>query len=215
MLQFVREIPIRVSLQGTLSSRRGFLFYLAAGFAAQSGEVDALSGMSVNLTSVDQWLGILRQEIEGTVFTSPGEILNHGFADLMAVVRLRLTELAEKDGVKVVSLCFREERGWSYRWTSSMSPEHQLFSYFQFAELLTPGTAAQLLKVELQWLRAYGCESDYQHEGLMLMKTTQPAKGLEELLTVLRALKGHSLSSGTRLQDLRVHLVAESMSLEV
>lgn len=215
MLQFVREIPIRISIQGTLSSRRGFLFYLAAGFAPQSGAVDPLSGMSVNLTSVDQWLASLKQELEGSAFTSAGETLNHGFADLMAVVRLRLTELAEQEGVRVVSLAFREERGWSYRWNSSMSPEQQLFSYSQFLELVPAAATSELLKVELEWLRAHGCEFEYQHEGLMLMKTTLGANGLEPLLTALRSLKGRSLPSGTRLNAIRVHVLAESLTLEI
>ena len=50
MLQLIRETPIRVVSEGTLSSRRGFLFYIAAGF---SKEVDPLSGMSVDLVQVD------------------------------------------------------------------------------------------------------------------------------------------------------------------
>ncbi len=102
MLQLVREIPIYTTIQGALSSRRGFLFHLSAGF---SHEVDPLSGMSVNLVKVDEWLWRLKKNLEKDVFVSETESLNHTFAEIMAVTRLNLLEETEKKKKKKASLC--------------------------------------------------------------------------------------------------------------
>lgn len=159
MLQFVREIPIRIVIEGASSARRGFLFYLAAGFFK---EIDPLSGMSVDLVLVDQWLASLKKDLEQTVFITPGdavvresfsneaslressiwggssnksaESFSHSFAEIMSVSRLNLIEKAEKYGASLKSLRFREERGWSFSWDSAQSPEEMVFSCSLYLE---------------------------------------------------------------------------------
>lgn len=211
MLQFIREIPIRVEVQETLSLRRGFLFYLAAGF---SKDVDSQSGMSANLMSVDSWLQRLRADLEGTVFVLGTKNLNHAYAEVMAVARLNLIEKAEKEGVTLVSLRFREERGWSFFWSSSMSPGDMIFSFPHYLESLPRSEPFDLLKVYLQWHRTQGCEADYQHEGFKLMKTlaAQPAQGVHESL---RTFVGKKLESGSFLGSIRVEHLGEGFSLEL
>lgn len=214
MLQFVREIPLRIVLQGTPSSRRGFLFHLAAGFAPKSGTVDPLSGMSVNLMAVDAWLGELKKELEESVFTSPTESLNHALAEVMAVTRLRLAELAESENVMLGSLYFREERGWSYSWDLHQSPEEQRFTYSHYLEFLPKTKPFRLLRFDLSWQRQHSCEADYQHEGFKLMKTLRGAT-LEELLSQAAQFKGRVVGAGTRLTSVELHDLSGGFSLQL
>lgn len=214
MLQFVREIPIRITLQGTLSSRRGFLFHLAAGFAPKDGHIDPLSGMSVNLMDVDRWLGALKAEFERDLFVSKSASLNHALAEVMAVARLKLAENAEGAGAALHSLTFREERGWSFQWNLHQSPEEQRFVYSHFLELVPKNQTCELVRLDFSWHRVFDCEAEYQHEGFRLLKGLS-LSGLDDLLFRLQELKGHTLSSGTCLEDISVHLLAQNVRLTI
>lgn len=200
MLQFVREIPIRMVIQGALSSRRGFLFHLAAGF---SHDIDPLSGMSINLVKVDEWLWKLKKNLEKDVFISETESLNHSFAEIMAVTRLSLLEEVEKEKAELTSLHFREERGWSFAWNSAMSPQEMIFQNSHYIESLPREGHFDLLRVHLEWRRQPHCEADYAHESFLLLKSLTHTTA-EDLHKKAAALVGHQLESGTSLQ--RVHL---------
>lgn len=212
MLQFVRRIPIRILMQGALSSRRGFLFHLAAGFSPSHGQVDPLSGMSVNLVAVDQWLTELKAELERNVFISPTESLHHSLAEVMAVVRLNLAERAEEEKVQLASLCFEEERGWRCAWNAQQSPEELRLSYSHYLEFLPKEGAFELLRLDLTWCRTLGCEEDFQREGFKLVKALQ-ASTLDDLLLQAASLKGRILASGSCLESVTVCLLAEASTL--
>lgn len=201
MLQFVREIPLRIVLQGASSERRGFLFYVSAGF---SKPLDPLSGMTVNLMHVDEWLQDLKSCLEKDVLVSKTDHLSHAFAELMAITRLNLTEKAEKEKATLISLQFREERSWSFSWDHKQSPEEMTFTYSHFLEAF-PKFPEQfdLLKLDFSWKRIANSEMDFRHEGFKILKDLTPKTHLElreslqkkvgnELLSVAI----HYLSSG-------------------
>ena len=93
-----------------------------------------MSGMTVNLMLVDQWLGQLKASLEKDIFISKSDSLNHAFAEILAVTRLNLIEQAEKEQATLVSLSFREERGWGFSWDHQMSPENMRIHHSQFLE---------------------------------------------------------------------------------
>lgn len=224
MLQFVREIPIRIVIEGASSVRRGFLFYLAAGFHK---EIEPLSGMSADLVMVDQWLGTLKKDLEQSPFkalhknslengmasspdTSLGTI-NHSLAEIMAVTRLNLMEKAEKEGVVLKSLRFREERGWSFSWNSAQSSEEMIFSHTYYLETFTKTAGFDLLKVTFSWARRQGCEFDYYRESLRLLKVCQ-SRPFKNLHKELNAVLGSKLPSGSFLNSIEVNHLGEQFS---
>ncbi|XGC79681.1 hypothetical protein ACES2L_10110 [Bdellovibrio bacteriovorus] len=209
MLQFIREIPIRIVLQGALSNRRGFLFYLSAGF---SGEVDPLSGMTVNLMAVDQWLAELKEDLEESLFISPTESLTHAFAEIMAVCRLNLVEKAEKEQVELISLTFREERAWSFSWNKNISPEEMFFTYSHYLESLSTAERFDLLKIDFQWLRVSGCEEDLQHEGFKILKSVSHKPAIELTQKLTENIE-YLLESGSHLKAISVHYLGEGFSV--
>ncbi|NUN07165.1 MAG: hypothetical protein HUU57_15575 [Bdellovibrio sp.] len=200
MLQFVREIPIRIVIQGALSARRGFLFHLAAGF---SGEVDPLSGMSVNLMLLDEWLWQLKKDLEQDIFQATSESFNHTFAEIMAIARLRLTEKAEEQGVRLASLVFREERGATFSWDLGLPPEQMQFTSFQFIECVPRDGQFQLLRLGFTWLRLQSCEADYAHESFRILKTLSFGD-VAGLYARLSGFLGMRLDSGSSLLKVSV-----------
>nr|WP_295905977.1 hypothetical protein [uncultured Bdellovibrio sp.] len=209
MLQFVREVPIRIVIQGALSSRRGFLFHLAAGF---SHDIDPLSGMSVNLMFVDEWLWKLKKDLEKDPFISSRESFNHAFAEVMAVTRLNLTQNAAELGVTLSSLTFREERGWSFSWNSAQAPEEMTFQYKHYIESMPKEGACDLVRVAFDWERVQGCEADYQHEGFLLLKPIAN-KDSEVLREELAKVVGHVLPSGSTLKNVQIEYLGENYRL--
>ena len=205
MLQFVREIPIRIVLQGTPSSRRGFLFHMAAGFSPQSGHIDPLSGMSVNLVHVDSWLAEVKAQAE----LSPCANLN----DMLQEFRVRLSDKALLQGASLSSLVLREERGWSLSWNSSDPARGVRWTYSHYLELLPLAGSFELVRVDLTWLRPSSCDTDLQYEGFKIMKSLQSTSGLPQLLEVLRPFKGMSLETGCVLQEVRVRLSSQYIFL--
>ncbi|MNJ94631.1 hypothetical protein D3C87_123330 [compost metagenome] len=208
MLQFVRQIPIQIVIAKALSERRGFLFYVAAGF---SKEVDPLSGMTVNLMKVDEWLQTLKEELEESLFISETESLNHAFAEVMAVIRLNLAEQAETEGASLTSLTLKEERGWSLSWSHSMSPEEMLISRTHYLESFS-STSWDLIKLHLKWLRHSGCEADYAHEGFKLLRSIK-TESSSLLFSELKKLVGTKLSSGSALQSIEMEYPGKKYSL--
>lgn len=210
MLQFVREIPISIILEGASSARRGFLFHLAAGF---SKDINPLSGMTVNLMLVDQWLGELRASLEKDVFSSKSESLSHAFAEILAVTRLNLVEQAEKEQATLVSLSFREERGWRFSWNHKLSPEQMLVSYSQFLEAFVHERENfALLKAEFEWLRVANCETDFSHESFKIVKNLS-VKSFAELSEALSLKKGQRVQSGSRLDSITIHHLTQGYHL--
>lgn len=205
MLQFVREIPIRIVLQETPSSRRGFLFHVAAGFARQDGQIDPLSGMSVNLMHVDSWLAELKTQAEQNPCTS----LN----DLLENFRATLSGKATSQGAQLCSLVLREERGWSLSWSLVETLSGVRWTYAHYLELLPLAGRFELVRVGLTWLRPSSCEADLQHEGFKIMKSLQNTSGLEELLEKLIPFKGMTLASGCLLEDIRLRLSSQDILL--
>jgi len=209
MLQFVREVPIRIVIQGALSSRRGFLFHLAAGF---SHDVDPLSGMSVNLMLIDEWLWKLKKNLEKDPFITDSESMNPAFSELMAVARLNLTEQAESVGAELRSLTFREERGWSFSWEADQSPEDMVFCYPQYLESLPKEDLFDLVRVGFRWVRVQGCNADYHHESFLLLKSLA-VKESAVLLEQLEKWVGYKLPSGSFVQGVQVEYLGENYSV--
>lgn len=211
MLQFVREIPIRIVLQGALSSRRGFLFHLAAGFRPAGDYVDPLSGMSVNLVTVDQWLAELKAEMESTSWNYDGGTLPPALAEVLVRARQILSAKAASTGVSLASLKFREERGWNFQWAVSQ-PEQLKFTYSHYLEFLPQHEEFRLLRLDLTWSRVSSCDSDFQHEGFKLLKTVQTSR-FEDLLQMLSGFQGQRLESGSFLKSVEVFDLASDFSL--
>jgi hypothetical protein len=211
MIQLVREIPIRVVTQGALSSRRGFLFYLAAGF---SKELDPLSGMSVNLTLVDRWLSEVVEKFGQEQIEILTLDLNQGLMDWGWKIGCFLRHYAEQEEVKLSSLCFREERGWAFTWNPNFLQGQWLISYSHFLESVpTPGVF-DLLKVKFIWLRVSGCEANCQHEGFKLLKTLSLVE-YPDIIEKLRDFLGKKLTSGTTLKSIEIEYLGERFSLKI
>lgn len=202
MLQFVREIPIQVIVQKASSERRGFLFYVAAGF---SKEINPLSGMTVNLTQVDKWLQDLKKDLEKEAFVSSAENINQALSELLTKSRLQLAAQAQTEKATLVSLQFREERSWSFSWSEEQ--EGELFKYDHFLEVFpkSPQEFA-LLKIEFCWRRALHCEVDLRHEGFKILKELT-AKNHRELREKLQNKIGICLANSSELSMVIVHYV--------
>ena len=212
MLQFVREIPIRILIQKASSERRGFLFYLAVGF---SKEVNPLSGMTVNLMLVDEWLKELKEALESAPFISTHDNLNASFAEIMAITRLSLVEKAVQESATLISLEFREERSWSFSWNHQMPAEELSMKYNHFMEAF-PLTASEfdLLKIEFKWRRQQNCEADFHHEDFKILKPLVP-RDHGHLHRLLKEKIGTKLASGSFLESIQVHHLGGRYSVEV
>lgn len=210
MLQFVREVPVSIVIEGAPSVRRGFLFHLSAGFTK---EINPMSGMTVNLMLVDQWLVQLQEALAKDIFISKSDSLSHAFAEILAVTRLNLIEQAEKEHATLVSLSFREERGWGFSWDSKMSPESMRVHYNQFLEaFIQEREKFALLKAEFSWLRVVDCKADLSHESFKVVKNLS-ASSLEELTQKLSFEKGKKLASGSHLESIAIHNLTENFTL--
>ncbi|MGZ3786480.1 MAG: hypothetical protein ACXVC3_18200 [Bdellovibrio sp.] len=235
-LQFVREIPIRIVIEAS-SGRRGFLFYLAAGFFK---ELDPLTGMSADLVLVDGWLENLKKDLEQSSFKTSSESFNSSFAELMAVARLNLIEAAEKHAVSLKSLSFREARGWTFSWNFSQVPEEIMFSLALYAEsfskiflendgemgirVLDTNTNIDidrnrekpdlfdLLKIRFNWIRHQNCSADFHHESVKLLKACHLQKA-EDLHKNLKALVGVGISSRSFLKSIEVDHIGEKFGV--
>ena len=211
MLQLIRETPIRVVSEGTLSSRRGFLFYIAAGF---SKEVDPLSGMSVDLVQVDNWLAQAVERFGQGNFEIISQDFHGGLTGWAEAIRQFLDRCAQEDGATLTSLCFREERGWSFSWQPELSSGQWIYSYSHFIESIPLTGAFDLLKINFNWLRVEGCSADLQYEGFKLLKPMTEV-GAQDIIESLRDLWGKRLASGTVLNSIDVDYLGEKFSVKI
>jgi hypothetical protein len=175
MLQFVREIPVLIVIHGALSQRRGFLFRLQAGF---SKPVDPLSGMSANLTKVDQWLSEVQMDLQAqTFYSTSAENFNEALLEIHEATRADLQGLAQSDGTSLESLHWIEERGVEVSWQASWGQTY--FSTRHFIEDFSSGHF-ELLKLRLSWsLPPENLTIDLGHQGFLLLR------GLEKQKTFL------------------------------
>lgn len=211
MLQFVREIPIRIVVQGTLSSRRGFLFHMSAGF---SKDVEPQSGMSVNLNLVDQWLDEVRSHFSVEPLISQFESPNNSLVSWLQSIQALLRRRAQAQGAVLASLCFREERGWSVSWDHSLPDDKVVFSHSHYVEVVPLASTFELLRVHFCWLRASGCQADYQHEGFKLLKLVSNGEALQ-LQEQLGAFVGRTLDSGTALRSIQIEYLGEQYTVHL
>lgn len=215
MLQFVRQIPIRIVIQGTLSSRRGFLFSLAAGF---SKKVDPLTGMSVNLSEVDKWLVEAENRFSGFLSVSDYDSIHDGIADWVQAIQSFLSEKAKGEGAILSSLTLREERGWEVSWNLQLPEAKLLFTYSHYLEVFPAKERFDLLKVNFTWMRRVGCTVDCQHEGFKILKAMKPqdVSSLENSLKqVVGKCVGEELTSdSTKLHSVQIEFLGEKYKLE-
>lgn len=201
MLQFGREIPIRIVIEKASSERRGFLFYLAVGFA---GDIDPLTGMVINLVDVDQWLTQIKSFFETEVFQFAGNNQDHALLDVFT----KMKEQLQLKSPALVCLSLREERGWSLHWNKQASSGNFLWTYSYFLEAL-PFSMEQfdLMKVELRWLKSGNCSFDLQSEGVQVIKRLQhqKPKSMAELRQGLHQFINLKLPSGSCLQEISIH----------
>lgn len=199
MLQFVREIPLRILIEKASSGRRGFLFFVSAGFEK---DVDPLSGMSVNLVEVDAWLEQLKVLLESTSFER--------FEDAVATARAFLDEQAAHVEAVVQTITFREERGFSI--VSEKGLSSLLWTYPQYLEFFEQGKGLELLRVYFTWQQGSESADDYHHEGFKLLKSVQVSQ-FDELLKVLKTFKGTVLPSKSVLNSITVHSLRQNIKL--
>jgi hypothetical protein len=200
MLQFFREIPIRVLIEKASAERRGFFFYVAAGFHKQ---LDPLSGMTVNLVDVDLALSHLKQTLE-----------SESFADLAHVVTTAakiLNTEATRMGALLTKIEFREERNFSILWEQKSS-EVLCYKYNHYMEDLNPALEWDLFKISLTWAKAVGCTDDLQYEGVKILKQlpgSSPAKVREYLGSKL----GFQLQSGSWIKAVHMQSLGQDFTL--
>lgn len=216
MLKLVRQIPIRIVIQGALSSRRGFLFSMAAGF---SKEIDPLTGMSVNLSEVDKWLSEAAKRFSGLLSVSDYESVNDGLTDWVYAIKSFLSEKALVEGAELVSLELREERGWAAAWHLSLPEPGLLFTYSHYLEVFPDTGSFDLLKVHFSWLRHVGCIADCQYEGFKILKALNPqdVSLLQKALTLVigKVVGDESVLAPTKLQGVQVEFLGENYKLEL
>lgn len=211
MLQFVRETPIRIHFQETLSMRRGFLssesrlffFHVSAGF---SKAVDPLSGMTVNLVLVDQWLADLKKNFESD---SQGALL-----EMVFQARSFLQEKAKKEGAILTHLDFREERGWSLSWAPDLGDKELRMSSVYFLESLPKNEKGDLIKLQLRWRGSWSPQADLFAEGFRLIKNL-PREEASSLQKEVASLIGTRVSAGPFLESALIQYLGEGYSLEL
>lgn len=224
MLQFVREIPISIKIQKTLSHRRGFHFHVAAGITT---EVKPLSGMTVNLPIIDTLLAALKEHLEAKTFEAPTESLNLVFAEIYnesaqflkdQIKAVKDPTLAgESSGpIQLSSLQFREERGFGFSsfLVPLKSPGDLEFFYSHYLEVLPPAGSARLLKIQTYWQHKNNSQADYSHESFKLLKPLMAFEA-EALISQLEPLKGHKIDSGSFVSRIEIHDLGQNRTLEI
>lgn len=201
MLQFVREIPIRIQIQKASSGRRGFLFYFAAGF---EGPLDPLSGMSANLVSIDGWLKKLKASLEDRTFVGPEEAL--------VLARKELSLQATTEHIRLVSLEMKEQRSGALKWQQESS--FLTWTSSHYLEFFPVDDRFELCRLEFVWKKAPGCEEDYLHEGFKVLKGLQ-VKSWADLISALGEAKGLRLVSGSELFQIGLHGLAGGFQLVI
>jgi hypothetical protein len=190
MLQFVREIPIRIVFKKALLQKQGFLFRVAAGF---SKKIDPLSGMSVNLVSVDRWLSELKNILESA---------EQG-ADLVSVAQKFLETQAQTEGAILQSLNFREERGGGFSWRHNMplaavDISHDSFHDCYFQE------GYGLYKMTITWNSLIGLWPAVSSEEALIVEALQSGASESEVQKILSQLQLPPVQTGLALKSIQV-----------
>ncbi|WP_373997717.1 hypothetical protein [Bdellovibrio bacteriovorus] len=212
MLSFVREIPISLVIEGALSARRGFLFYVSAGFHAP---INPLSGMSADLVLIDKWLGELKSHLESKAWIAETEILNPTWASVLAESRNFLSQKADAAEVKLYSLNFREERHWSFSWDTTQTLLQARFSYAHYLESLPLDGKFELLKLNFIWKHdsKNGInQDDYRHEGFRLLKSASQ-KTSDDFFKEVDSWVGKRLPSQSFLEQVKIEFLTSGHSL--
>ena len=208
MMQFFREIPLRIQFQAP-SERRGFLFFLSAGF---SSEVDPESGMSVNLVDVDRWLAQLQLVLQAKVFDLATEI--HLASRLVYECRDFLQEKAAAQGVVLSSLKLREERSGVFSWDLHVREGFFNQECAYYLEFFEGGNFVDLLLMKFRWLCPSTCQEDLFAEGLKFLKDVR-ALSQQELAQTLTPFKGILQDDGNILEGISLEYRSQGIRLEL
>lgn len=209
MLQFVRQIPVQVFIQKALSSRQGFLFHISAGFCH---DVDPLSGMSVNLKVVDEWLGELKARIEKSPFESSSSSLNDVLVQLLTFSKIQLAKMAESSGARLVSLSFQEVRGMHLFWDEGLSGSKIYFKSRHYLETFTKDGRFDLVQVSITRPHLLGSDCDYHVEELRVLKRVSQGD-VGNLTRELSVLLGHRYSSGAQVEQVSIEFLGAGYKL--
>lgn len=217
MLQLVREIPLRIVVRQASISSRGFLFYLSAGF---SKKIDPLTGMSVNLVTVDKQLSKLKTLLEGQEFASSSENLNRTFAVILNQARVILEEAAKLEQAELTKIVLREVRGWSVVWDQNLPAQHVLCRHGHFLEAFPHlRNEFDLLKIEFEWLSEPSCTADFHHEGFKILQSLKATElqgcHMNSIRQHLKRYLGHQLPSDSRLKSIMIHHLGEGYVLTI
>lgn len=208
MLQFVREIPIRIVLEETPSeSRRGFLFRVAAGFEKK---IDPESGMSVDLVSVDRWMQELKSMFESSIL--PVEQRSVWRADVAHQAQVFLATRAQDENAHLASLQFEEERGGGFGWRADWGGNLYLSKSSEFIELFHPLGRFDLVRVEFFWKCSRNQTADLKKMGKKIVRHCS-RKGAGQFTESLQAVLGLTLPDRSQLHNIEIHYLAESYKI--
>ncbi|GEM_PF-1585721 len=208
MLQFVREIPIRIVVKEALSeTRRGFLFRFAAGFEKA---VDPHTGMSVNLVSVDRWLEEFKSKIEASEL--PIERSSSWRAYVVQQAQAFLATKAKEESAHLASLEFQEERGSGFSWKAELTQGFYFIKLSEFVELFYPHEKFDLVRLDFIWMCPQDQAADLKKLGKKLVRHCS-RKGVEYFVECLQGVVGLTLPDQSVLSEIRIHFLAESYKL--
>lgn len=208
MMQFFREIPLRIQFQAP-SERRGFLFRVSAGFTS---EINPESGMSVNLVDVDRWLADMQKSLQAKIFDLESDI--HLASRLVYECRDYLKRLAEPEGVVLSALKLSEERSGVFSWDLHVREGffNQECSYY--LEFFENGQFIDLLQMKFRWVCPNSCQEDLFSEGLKLLKDVR-AISQEDLAQTLSPFKGILQENGNILEAITLEYRSQGFRLEL
>ncbi len=208
MLQFVREIPIRIHCQAP-SERRGFLFHLSVGF---SKDIDPDTGMSVNLVEVDAWLKDLQNVFQDKVLELRNE--EHLAARLTYDCRDFLRRYTVPAGVLITFVRLSEERSGVFIWDQNVREGFFSQECSYFLEFFEEGKFVDLLQMHFKWLSPLSCQEDLFSEGLKLLKDVR-AVSQTDLAETLTPFKGFLHEKGSILESISLEYRSLGYRLEL
>ncbi|AHI06314.1 hypothetical protein BDW_09070 [Bdellovibrio bacteriovorus W] len=172
MLSFHRQISIGLKLKKPLTNgRQGFSFSLAVGFSAA---VEPLTGMSVSLPLVDQWLHEEKASLQGQEFDSVSADEVQAAHQILTVLQKSLFQKSSLESVTLAKLeaDFQEfEISWD--------PQNGFAKTLKW-DVEVPNSLGSYGRCELLWT-----------SSLDALQPVLPTsfKSLEELLKTLKSLK--------------------------
>lgn len=210
MLQFVRKTSLSFALGLGSPSQKVFLFHLAAAF---SKPVDPLSGMSVNLVLVDQWLHDLKASLLDLQNSDPQNKAQPQFGSIEDLVLWSCDFLKSKalpEGAQLSSLCFQEERGRSWSW-DAVDPTalRRGFTYFVEAPSLQGGL--YLLKLQLEWAGS-ALDQVLEQEGSQILQMITGSQ-FQDLLKFLQSRALFHRDSVAKLTSIKIENLSEAYSV--